>query len=125
MHAHDDGEQTTTLHSLDGSSADGFAADSATDVADSATGGHRLVGEVQRLQREVAVAHEKIKHLEIALQTSREIGMAIGVLMGRQRIPADRAFDQLREHSQRTHRKLRDIAADLVLTGSLDHHRNH
>ncbi|HET6909974.1 MAG TPA: ANTAR domain-containing protein [Mycobacteriales bacterium] len=78
------------------------------------------MAEIQRLQQELATAQAKIVNLNIALQTSREIGAAIGVLMATRRISADRAFDLLREHSQRTHRKVRDIAADVVFTGSLD-----
>jgi len=61
----------------------------------------------------------RAQNLEVALQSNREIGIAIGVLIERHKITDTQAFDLLRAASQRTHRKLRDIAADLVLTGEL------
>ena len=42
------------------------------------------------------------------------IGQAQGVLMARETITADDAFDILRRASQRTNRKLRDIAAEII-----------
>ena len=42
------------------------------------------------------------------------IEQAKGILMARQGVNADRAFELLREHSQRTGRKLSDVAAALV-----------
>ena|SRR5690348_923270 len=52
-------------------------------------------------------------------RSSREIGMAMGVLMSRGRLSQDEAFDLLRRASQHLHRKLRDVAADVVETGEL------
>jgi GAF domain-containing protein len=52
--------------------------------------------------------------LRKALETRTIIGQAQGVLMARQGIEADAAFDILRRASQRTNRKLRDIAAEIV-----------
>ena len=66
-----------------------------------------------------AVEHERAEHLEAALRSSREIGMAMGVLMSRGRLSQDEAFDLLRRASQHLHRKLRDVAADVVETGEL------
>jgi AmiR/NasT family two-component response regulator len=51
---------------------------------------------------------------------SRKIGTAIGILMSTHRVTEEAAFDMLRACSQRTHRKVRDIAADVVQTGWLD-----
>jgi transcriptional regulator with GAF, ATPase, and Fis domain len=65
-------------------------------------------------------ANDKAMNLEIALQTSREIGIAIGILVERHKITPGQAFDLLRAASQRRHRKLRELAGDLVLTGDLD-----
>jgi len=61
----------------------------------------------------------RAQNLETALRSNREIGIAIGVLIERHKITDEQAFDLLRSASQRTHRKLRDIAAGLVLTGEL------
>jgi hypothetical protein len=65
---------------------------------------------------------DKIMNLERALETNREIGVALGILMARQLCTADQAFDMLRIASQHTHRKLRDIAAEVTETGALPDH---
>jgi len=56
-------------------------------------------------------------HLHDALSTREVIGQAQGILMERERITADHAFDILRRASQNLNRKLRDVARDLVETG--------
>lgn len=61
----------------------------------------------------------RIDNLERALETNREIGIAIGILMALQRITREQAFEQLRHASQVRHRKLADIARDVVDTGTL------
>jgi transcriptional regulator with GAF, ATPase, and Fis domain len=63
--------------------------------------------------------HERAENLETALQSNREIGMAIGILMARYGLTDHAAFDLLRVTSQREHRKLRDIAAETVYSGEL------
>lgn len=72
------------------------------------------------MRAELVAAHTQIGNLKIALESSREIGAAIGILMNRCQVSYQQGFDILREASQRTHRKLREVAADLVYTGSLD-----
>lgn len=62
----------------------------------------------------------RIVNLERALASNREIGAAIGVLMTRHKVTQDQAFDLLRMASQNTHRKLADIARDVVETGALE-----
>ena len=57
--------------------------------------------------------------LRVALRHSRDIGTAIGILMSRHKITADAAFDLLRAASQRTNRKVRDLAVAVVDTGAL------
>jgi response regulator NasT len=52
--------------------------------------------------------------LQGALGRRAVIEQAKGILMGRYAIDADRAFDQLRDHSQHNGRKLVDIAAAIV-----------
>lgn len=68
---------------------------------------------------EAAAAQAKIANLEIALQSSRVIGMAVGIVMERCKLTPDEAFDLLVSVSQHEHRKLREIADDLVLTGAI------
>ncbi|MFN2563242.1 MAG: GAF and ANTAR domain-containing protein [Jatrophihabitans sp.] len=66
-----------------------------------------------------AVAQRKTDNLKVALESSRQIGTAIGILMSSRLITADRAFDELRTVSQHTHRKIRDVAAEVMETGAL------
>ncbi len=53
-------------------------------------------------------------HLRRALEARDMIGQAKGVLMEREGLSAEEAFDVLRCVSQRGNRKLRDVAADMV-----------
>jgi hypothetical protein len=64
-------------------------------------------------------ADETTANLQIALLSNRRIGTAIGILMAHRRITDTAAFELLRAASQRTHRKLREVAEDVVLTGAL------
>jgi ANTAR domain/GAF domain len=64
-------------------------------------------------------AREQADNLLTALKTSREIGIAIGVLMQKHKITRDDAFNLLRVASQGTHRKLADIAEQVAETGEL------
>jgi GAF domain-containing protein len=66
-----------------------------------------------------AAAHERAENLETALKTSREIGVAMGVLMTQHKFTREQAFDLLRIASQHTHRKLADIAVEVADTGTL------
>jgi hypothetical protein len=62
---------------------------------------------------------ERIVNLEQAIKSNREVGVAVGVLMSRHTVTQQQAFDLLRMSSQRSHRKLREVAADVVETGEL------
>jgi hypothetical protein len=64
-------------------------------------------------------SRHKTEHLTIALQNSREIGQAMGILMASHKVTSDMAFDMLRDASQRGHVKLREVAKEVVLTGQL------
>jgi hypothetical protein len=63
---------------------------------------------------------EAAAQLARALESNREIGVAMGVLMARHKITREQAFNLLRVASQHTHRKLAAIAADVADTGTLD-----
>ncbi len=56
-------------------------------------------------------------NLHAALATREIIGQAQGILMERERLSADQAFDVLRRASQHLNLKLRDVAQSLVDTG--------
>ena len=68
-----------------------------------------------------ALIHEddarRATNLHAALATREVIGQAQGILMERERITADEAFDVLRRASQHLNRKLREVAEALVQTG--------
>jgi ANTAR domain/GAF domain len=68
-----------------------------------------------------AAAQVKVDNLMIALEHSREIGIAMGILMATERVTRDQAFDLLRIVSQHTHRKVSDLAAEVTETGALPH----
>ena len=71
-----------------------------------------VAGRVQTLTRQNT-------HLEFALDSNRRVGAAIGILMIQHRIAEPEAFARLRHSSQTLHRKLRDVAEDVILTGEL------
>jgi hypothetical protein len=62
---------------------------------------------------------ERLANLQNALQTRDIIGQAKGILMERERITAEQAFDMLRRASQHLNEKLRDVAQGIVDTGDL------
>lgn len=62
----------------------------------------------------VEACHRLIAQLHDALRTRDLIGQAKGVLMGAQGISDEDAFLILVRASQRTNRKLRDVAADVI-----------
>ncbi|HST49144.1 GAF and ANTAR domain-containing protein [Jatrophihabitans sp.] len=70
-----------------------------------------------------ALHHDKAVHLSRALESNREIGIAMGILMANEHLTQNEAFTQLRGASQDLHRKLREIAADVIYTGTLPEHR--
>ncbi len=59
-------------------------------------------------------------NLEQALENSRNIGTALGILMASQKITQQQAFDLLRVVSQQTHRKVHQLALDVIDTGTLE-----
>ena len=80
----------------------------------------RVHHELARL-REYALdqAERRAANLETALLSNRQIGTAIGILMHQRKITETEGFDLLRRASQRTNRKLRDVADEVVTTGTL------
>ena len=66
---------------------------------------------------ERASGRSKAVNLTEALRTRELIGQAQGILMERERISADQAFDVLRRASQHMNVKLREVAETLVETG--------
>lgn len=80
------------------------------------------------------VARILAQHASVALATARHeenmaqavdarklVGQAMGILMERFDVDADRAFAVLRRYSQDTNKKLRDVALELIETRRLPH----
>jgi hypothetical protein len=66
-----------------------------------------------------ALHRDQSIHLTRAVESNREIGVAMGILMANKRQTQEQAFTDLRIASQHLHRKLRDIAAEVIYTGTL------
>jgi hypothetical protein len=93
-------------------------------AADAFDDGAEVLGTVLATHGALAVssaaAHERAQNLELALMNSREIGVAMGVLMTQHKFTREQAFDLLRIASQHSHRKLAEIAVEVADTGALD-----
>jgi signal transduction histidine kinase/DNA-binding response OmpR family regulator len=71
--------------------------------------------------RDLAIdaAETTVGQLRQALQSNRTTGTALGIVMTRYELDAERAFQVLKRTSQQSNRKLHDIAAEVVRTGAL------
>jgi transcriptional regulator with GAF, ATPase, and Fis domain len=80
-----------------------------------------ILASLASLALSVAQSHQdeerRSDSFQAALSTRELIGEALGILMERERITADQAFDILRRASQHLNVKLREVAQDLVDTG--------
>jgi GAF domain-containing protein len=93
----------------------------AFDISSELTGG--IIATHAAIALTGARHRDQAEHLQLALESNRQIGVAMGVLMSRQHVTRQQAFDLLRIASQHTHRKLADIAMDVSETGILDYPR--
>ena len=64
------------------------------------------------------LATNRAKNLMKAMESNREIGVAMGILMQHHRFTCQEAFDVLRVARQNSNRKLADIAAEVADTGT-------
>ncbi|MBM9466353.1 ANTAR domain-containing protein [Nakamurella leprariae] len=62
---------------------------------------------------------DQVRHLTLALDSNRQIGAAVGVVMTRRRLTYDQAFEVLLRASRDGNRKLRDVADWVLTTGTL------
>lgn len=69
---------------------------------------------IAELQRDGVVSQEHAAQMEEALKSSRTVGAAIGMIMASRSLSEEAAFEVLREASQNSNRKLRELAADLI-----------
>lgn len=75
--------------------------------------------DLMQAERRLAVAERQVANLETALSSNRDIGTAIGILMNAHLVTQEQAFSMLRTASQHGHRKLREIANEVIFTGSI------
>lgn len=72
-----------------------------------------------RILTQHAETAEKAANLAVALDSSRAIGAAVGILMNAHKVTEEQAFTMLRISSQHLNRKLRDVAEVVTETGTL------
>ena len=65
------------------------------------------------------LARDVAENLAVTLQTNREVGVAMGVLMHRHRLTREQAFDLLRLAGQRSSMPLAEVAATVADTGDV------
>lgn len=75
--------------------------------------------EVEDATRALAIETKRLENLHGALASRQVIGRAEGILMQRELITADQAFDLLRRASQHLNTKLREVAQHVVDTGDV------
>jgi response regulator NasT len=66
------------------------------------------------LARDIRKLRNSEEHLGTALTQSRDISVAIGMLMERCNVSAEDAFETLRAHARNTRRKTSEVAKDVV-----------
>jgi ANTAR domain len=76
--------------------------------------------ERERLVEAVATRKATANHLELALASNREIGVAVGILMVNHELTDEQALDLLSRVSQHSNRKLRAIALEVARTGVIE-----
>lgn len=79
---------------------------------------HRVVGllEERRKATESEAEHHKniAERLHEGMESNRQIGKALGLIMAQYKVDEHSAFNKLRDHSNDLNIKLREIAAELV-----------
>lgn len=82
-----------------------------------------MIGTLLAAHGSMAVAASKSQHdadhLSRALESSRLIGTAVGILMATHHLTQQQAFDLMSLASQNSNRKVANIATDIVRSGDL------
>lgn len=81
--------------------------------------GGDLAEQLADARSDLAAANTHAEELQRALISNRRIGMAMGIFMERHRLTEEQAFDRLRDLSQRSNVKLREVAEQIVYTGDI------
>ncbi|WP_185749126.1 ANTAR domain-containing protein [Humibacillus xanthopallidus] len=72
-----------------------------------------------QMAERVALLRNKVTNLELALEHSRDIGVAMGILMATEKVTRDCAFGMLSTISQNQNRKLYVVARQVIETGTM------
>ena len=64
-----------------------------------------------------ALHEQDVVNLRKAMESGQQIGRAVGIVMSRLLVDADKAMDILRRASQHQNRKLSELAAEIEMTG--------
>ncbi|HET6817376.1 MAG TPA: ANTAR domain-containing protein [Mycobacteriales bacterium] len=89
-------------------------ADSAPAARPAARAWRELAGALKREREVAAELRQQLATLREAVESNRMIGSAVGLLMAEAGVGPDEAFEMLRDQSARQHRKMREIAQDLI-----------
>ena len=80
----------------------------------------RELAQALALEASVGLAQEqRIVRLEGAMQSGQDVAKACGILMARFRLTDEAAFTALRQASQKRNAKVRDLADEVIATGTL------
>ena len=90
-----------------------------TEVGELHTEVSDLHTEVADFPAELQALQDKVDHLDRALDSSRDISAAVGIVMERLRLTQEEAFQVLVNSSQKRNIKLRQVADEIVEAGSL------
>lgn len=74
---------------------------------------------LELLEQQAVLQARDIASLGVALSTCRTIGAAVGIVMASRKLTEDDAFALLKQASQNNNRKVRDLAAEVVVTGQV------
>jgi hypothetical protein len=91
----------------------------ATRVTETSQQYEQLSAELAQARSELAEAQQTVAQLSLALESNRDIGAAVGILMALRRVTRQQAFDLLRSSSQALNIKLRSLAHYVIDTGTL------
>jgi len=82
----------------------------------------RAMANVEQARLVASAGHHKAtaEHLERALSSNREIGVAVGILMANHQLTDEQASELLSRVSQHNNRRLRSIALDVARAGSIE-----
>ena len=73
---------------------------------------------LEELRAEGIVHRDRAANLEVALQSARHIGAAVGI-MARTAVSESVAFETLKNISQNSNYRVRDVAEGIVITGDV------